>query len=221
MFSNAGPIFARAIAGYERARATRLADRAWGAMDALESILFSVVALDGFINEATELASWSVAFELEDTPHTVANFATLLTEAHRGRASLELKFQLSRLSLIGEAYDTSALPYQDFALLVELRNALIHDRPLNTFTPNSSAPSGINFNPGEILDRLRAKHITADVEETGHITPWLDRISTIATARWSCRTASAMVYSLLDALPRSALQDRMELLYRAPFSVQK
>lgn len=221
MFVNAGPIFGRAVAGYERARDRGLSDREMGAMDALESVVFSVAALEGFINEAAELASHSVPPELGGTPQSIATFAALLLEAEKSRAGLGLKFQLARQSLLGETYDVSRLPYQDFALLVDLRNVLIHYRSLETFEPN---PGGIpTFNPARILDRLRAKNVTAEFEgedevQSQVITSWLNRISTIAVARWSCRTASAMVISVLDALPECYFRDQMESLYRTPFS---
>ena len=57
MMINAGPLFGRAKAAYKRAKTDSSSDREPDRMDALEAIVFSVVALEGFMNEAAELAT--------------------------------------------------------------------------------------------------------------------------------------------------------------------
>lgn len=223
---NAGHIFGRAVAGYRRAKESAsdrgLGDRDMGPMDALESVVFSVAALEGFINETAELASYPVPPGAGEKPPSVASLATLISEADKDRrASLGLKFQLARYCLTGAAYDISQLPYQDFSLLIDLRNSLIHYRSLETLSQNEDGV--LVFNPAKILARLRAKNVTGVIdgeERAKHpiVTLWLNRISTVAVARWSCRTASAMVYSVLDSLPYWYWREPMELAYREPFN---
>ncbi len=222
MFINAHYIFRRAVAGYERARARGLPERQMGPMDALESVVFSVAALEGFMNEAAELASHPVPPGMGETPPSVATFAALLSEAERGRASLGLKFHLARQSFANATYDVSRLPYQDFSLLIDLRNCLIHYRSQETLVQNEDGV--LTFSPARILDRLSARNVTAvfDGEREAEglvVASWLHRVSTIAVARWSCQAASAMVFSVLDALPDCYFRDQMERSYRDPFEV--
>ena len=189
-------------------------------MDALESVMFSVAALEGFVNEATELATYPVPPGSGETPSAVVSFAAILKEADESKAQLGLKFQLARLALIGETYDTSQLPYQDFALLIRLRNSLTHYRNQETFSLDQE--NILTVSPPKILDQLQAKNITAvfdgEKEVKGRVlTTWINRITTVAVARWSCQTASAMVYSILDGLPDCYFRDQAERFYRAPF----
>jgi hypothetical protein len=213
MFINAGSLFRRAKAAYERAKTNSLSDRELGKMDALEAIVFSVVALEGFINEAAELATQQ-PLPGSSTPSAVSTFANLIDEVERSRGSLQLKFMLARHAFTGETYDPARLPFQDFALLVDLRNALIHYRSLESFTVNESG--ALTFTPARVVERLRAKNIAAEADPSTMV-PWLLVVATVAVARWSCRCAVAMVESILNVLPESHFKEQMELLYREAF----
>jgi hypothetical protein len=218
MFINAGPLFGRAKAAYERAKATSSSDRQSGQMDALEAIVFSVAALEGFINEAAELATLPAPPGIQPSPPAVKTFARLVEEVERSRGNLQLKFLRARHAFMGEMYDTGSLPFQDFALLVDLRNALMHYRSLESFHVDKNGV--LTFTPAKILKRLRSKDILAE-REPSVTASWLLAIATVAMARWSCKSAAAMVASLLNMLPESHFKEQMEFFYRQPFLAPK
>ncbi len=214
MFINAGPLYGRAKAAYERTRIAAESDRQSGQMDALEALVFSVIALEGFINESVELATQPLPPGTQPNPQSVADFATLLTEVERGRGSVQLKFMLARQAFANQTYDPSIMPYQDFGLLIDVRNALVHYRSRESFVQDETGI--MTFNPAAILERLRSRNILS-VDEPDSIAPWILRVATVAAARWACGVASGMVYSVLDVVPESCFKETVELLYRKPF----
>lgn len=98
-----------------------------GRGEAINSIIFSATALEAFINERSEWAAQMCDFAPQ--PDAVVAFANVMQDAEKARASIQSKYQLARWVLTGQAYDQGANPYQDFAVLVDLRNSLLHLKP--------------------------------------------------------------------------------------------
>ena len=94
--------------------------REGGQQPALTSIVFSVVSLEAFLNEVAD-----IALEFYADP-AISLFVDFMVDAEKSRASLESKFVLSRWILAGQKFDRGSQPYQDFALLLGLRNDLVH-----------------------------------------------------------------------------------------------
>lgn len=214
MFLNAGIIFERARAAYERTDGSG-SDRKPDQMDALDAIIFSAAALEAFINETAELASEATRSSIFLAPPEVKTFASLLEEAERSRASIQMKFMLAKIALTGQTYDTGSVPYQDFALLIDLRNALLHLRPIEKI--EHGPQGGLTLKPAPLLAQLRSKNILADYGSEDVIATWISTISTRAAARWACEVAAAMVQSIVDIVPDSYLKDALAVLYSKTF----
>ena len=101
-------------------------DTSPGQLDALVSVVFSARALEAFINEIGALAAMSPQ---RRGPSTLM-LGDLLKEIEAGQGSIQSKFSLAKSILTGAPYDKSAQPYQDFQLLISLRNQLDHVREL-------------------------------------------------------------------------------------------
>jgi hypothetical protein len=91
--------------------------------------MFSVVALEAFLNEATELALDFSRHTPNSEPHVVSVFAEFMEDAERSRASLESKLILGNWILAGKRVEKGVQPHQDFSLLMSLRNDLVHFKP--------------------------------------------------------------------------------------------
>jgi hypothetical protein len=109
----------------DAARSIKAPARHGGQKPALVSIVFSVVALEAFMNELTELVHDSKHFPGTDPP-VISAFGDCMTEAESSHASLQSKFLLGTWLLSGERLDKGTQMYQDFILLVHLRNTLLH-----------------------------------------------------------------------------------------------
>ena len=164
---------------------------------ALTAIVFSVVAMEAFINEMAEMATTALA-KFETDAKKIAGFAEMVKYVEESRGSLEMKFDLARWACAGQLYNKGANPYQDFADLIATRNALVHYKLLDkiTFAEDGSA----TMTEPKVLERLRAKGILADFP-AGVNVAWIQKVGTPATARWACSTAAAMVNSTIDSLP--------------------
>jgi len=95
--------------------------RAGGQLHALVSLVFSVIAVEALLNEATEMAGRFSKYAGE--PQVVPVFAERLAEAEKAHESLESKLALA-YEILGKKLDKGALPYQDFALMVRLQRSL-------------------------------------------------------------------------------------------------
>jgi hypothetical protein len=195
MFINAGPLFARAKAAYERARNTSSHDRELGQMDALDAIVFSAVALEAFINEAVELATQPPPPGTSNPP-SVNSFATLLADAERSHDSITLKFMRAHHAFTGSTYDAGRAPFQDFVLLVALRDAVVHYRPQDFF--NVDARGVVTLTEAKIIARpgfcsyppLRLLDGRAKVPPRWLHRYWTSCRAVISKIRWSSFTAS-------------------------------
>jgi hypothetical protein len=90
--------------------------RAGGQLPTLVSVVFSAVAIEAFLNEATDCALGLSGVSSE--PKMTSVFVECMADAERSRASLESKFALANWVLAGEKLDKGAQPYQDFALMM-------------------------------------------------------------------------------------------------------
>jgi hypothetical protein len=127
----------------DAARNISAESRQEGQSAALVSVVFAVASLEAFLNEATEVAQ--DVQQVKSEPETVAAFAQLMEESER--LPLETKFKLSTWLLTGKRADIGKQPYQDFSLLVGLRNALVHFKPNYPWNTFEEAASGNKLNP--------------------------------------------------------------------------
>jgi hypothetical protein len=86
--------------------------------------VFSVIALEAFVNEMTEHAQQMSAYQPTVEGPEVVLFAQVMGDAEEAHARLESKFTLANWILSGRNINRGGQPYQDFALLIRLRNTM-------------------------------------------------------------------------------------------------
>jgi hypothetical protein len=179
------------------ARSIKAPPREGNQQAALTSVVFSVIALEAFLNEMTEYAA-DPAMNPQPPP-AVAALVEFMNDA--ARLSLESKFILSNWILTGKRLEKGESFVQDFLLLVWLRNALVHFKPSETVN--------LIMSPDEIHQKLvgkfKSKNILA-TEIESVLTPWTQLITTKALAQWSCQTAAQMVVDFVQKVPEGALR---------------
>src|SRR5229473_1538966 len=89
---------------------------------ALAGILFAAISAETFINEIEIIAGLHVKHF--KTPGWLGALSALLEEAEKSRVSVLSKYQLAKFILSGETFPKGAMPFQGFALLVEIRNLI-------------------------------------------------------------------------------------------------
>lgn len=184
-----------AKAAYERTKGAQT-DRTYGESDAYVAIVFSALTLEAFINELAECATFPPWGHEPSAP--LAGFASVMKEAEESHAQLELKYKLVKLLFTQKSYDESRPPYQDFKLLIDLRDALVHLKPMDKLLRDENGK--LIHKPPALINRLRSKNILSE-HASGVTADFAIRVSTGAVAKWACNTAVAMVRSVLKDLP--------------------
>jgi hypothetical protein len=90
------------------------------------ALILSAISLEAFLNEMVELASFSSD---ESEPEEIRAFAGILRDLEQQRAQIGLKVQIAHYVLKKKKLNRGESPHQDFALLMDLRNALVHKKP--------------------------------------------------------------------------------------------
>jgi hypothetical protein len=92
--------------------------------------------------------------------------------------------------ICGTPFDRGKSPYQDFDLLVDLRNALTHFKPDKVGSEKTR----------KLLARLKSSNLIPDslLPNYDPNTPeqravWVHYLSTAKVAKWACNTAAAMI----------------------------
>lgn len=117
-------------------------------------------------------------------------------DAERSNASLETKLAIGNWILTGTRLKRGEQPFQDFALLVRLRNDLVH------FKANARFEDGVPRGKmhASLVARFRDKKILAENMEDDELS-WSVLVQTKAVAEWSCKTAARMVSDLCSNIP--------------------
>ena len=98
------------------------------------------------------------------------------------------------LTLSGEKLIKGKNPYQDFKLLVDVRNSIIHLRPLQRLVPD------VGFSQPDPIPKLEKRGLTFKPKWWRDYS-WVDAISTVEMAEWSCETARNMIVDIHNRLP--------------------
>jgi hypothetical protein len=197
----AGLLFGIAI---DAIRAIKVHPRTGGQRSALVSIVFSVIALESFVNEMTEQAQ-----NMSPTqPAEVSTFAQMMGDADDDHASLDFRVRLAHWIMTGRMMDKGVPPYQDFALLIWLRNDLVHTRPNKLFAYGKTTNEEVH---GRLLKRFRDKNILAD----DYSASWTHFVQTRAVAEWSARTVVAVVNEICSGISESDFQKTLTFVNQA------
>jgi hypothetical protein len=194
-------------------------DRTPGQLEALTSIIYAAIALETFINELPALAE-DMGLGV-DSPPWLRTFVSVLDELEQSKASINVKYLLGRFLLTGQSWNKGDALYQSFALLVSLRNEIVHQKP-DDYRQGVDKNARALQTTRPILERLRSLNALGKSEPTevgegplSVITNWLDDISTRAMATWACDTALNVMLAVLDAIPEGFLKTITDMVYRS------
>lgn len=161
------------------------------------AIAFSAIALESFVNEIVE------RLDFRTDPHDAAEVTTLRAMAaacdlSSRSASLSTKIQVIHAALTGRALDRGQQPYQDFDLLIMVRNAIVHDRPERIESNDDGGRAGL---PLSVVRRLAARGIVDLPDESIIVYPAWNSLTDARVANWAYDTALTMARTLAEAFP--------------------
>jgi hypothetical protein len=182
--------------------------------DALSAIILSVVSLEALIGELVEVVRGLLPNCPEDSRNRGKALIDALELIEEGRGQLALKFQVAKFILSGSPYQTGASPYQNFDLLLEIRNGLVHPKAFSV----KSDESGSAVDPlRKFREKLRSLEIIAEIPKENVMAPFSTWVQTKAAARWACNTAVAMVHSLFEAPAEDPLVQTLRTILASSF----
>lgn len=162
-------------------------------LQTVPAIIFSVTALEAFINEVGALAVRNASV-FSVTPE--ARVFAAEWEENGGGSPLRSKFIRAKHILTPEDYNLKATPFRDFSHLLTLRDALVHMTPREE---TKIEDGRIKIEPWQWVDKhLGPKGILVDCDPTEN--NWVYRITTKAVARWACTTTEAMIETLIQGV---------------------
>jgi hypothetical protein len=171
--------------------------------DALVAVLFSAATLESFMSQAVFMAeTWSHLHP------KIAAFASFIGELDtKVGASLKTKYNMARWIICGAPFDQGKLPYQDFDLLVDLRNAITHLKPDKLSSDKTRKLLSCLKNRNLMPDYLVSDYDPAISEQRAI---WVHYVSTAKVAKWACNTAAEMI----QAFWRDASEDTVKDIFR-------
>ncbi len=209
LFINSGVLFSTAQDAVTRALAATKNAKSPGTNDPLVAVIFAAATAEAFINEIGELASHPpIPGQLH--PDEVSSCAVELAKVEDSRGTTQEKYLSAKAAFTGETYDKGSQPYQDFSLLFDLRNSLMH---LKFDRIKSVKVNEADVQHPPVIERLRSKNVLAACD-SDTITSWVTLICTPAVAEWACNACVAMVRSLLSCIPESYLKQQVNVLYK-------
>src|SRR5882672_8031676 len=160
------------------------------ATDAILAIVMSAASTEAFVNEFAELAPRRYDL-MDDLPPALATCVEVLRELEEARLSVTTKYLVASQVLAGESFNTGAAPYQDFKLLLDLRNSIMHIKATFSGDPQ----------PGlRVVDGLSQRGIALKNTRAGNLS-WFDRLMTPAVAVWAHNAALEMIRAFLALVP--------------------
>ena len=179
-------------------RAKRAVEMAAEGADAgIDAIIFSAIAAEAFPNDLATWAAYEVNGDKRVSPQLAAA-VEILTQAESDRVQIKLKYQLVYYALTGLALPKGKPPFQDFAFLVDLRNALVHHKPDVVLEHGKFSREVKMMHAGLIqrgLVKRSPEHMPYDWRAL------LDEEDKVA--RWAVGSCASMVSFIIDALPAS------------------
>src|SRR5947209_15630431 len=204
MYFNCTALFKEAEAAMLRIPASA-GDREPRQQDALTSVVLAAASLEGFINEALEVAEFPEGDEPSATK-MIAAWIGVMVELEAARASLQSKYLMTKWIFSSEPFNKGGQPYQDFDLLLDLRNSIMHLKAVDRFRQIDGVSERVK--PLSIIERLRSRNILGESIAVPPLT-FIDLICTRAVARWACTSAISMVTTIIEVAPPSALKSSL------------
>jgi len=196
-----GSFFWLARKAYERSKSD--------ASESVITLVLSAIGIESFINEMTEFASNSSFTENE--PIEIKVLGALLSDLEKEKAQVGAKIQLAYYILTRQQLKVGELPYQDFALLISIRNALVHKKPEKFHYPTDIESPEPEFEQHKFIKRLSERKVIELPSKTE--TPqWYAYIHKPEVARWSYNVAVQMVKLIIDIVPPGLFKNRLLIM---------
>ena len=171
------------------------------------AVVFCAMALEAFINECGRLAS---TIPTSERQKIVEAFESVLSELEERKEAIVVKYHLGLLVFAGAAWDEGAKPFQDFKLLLTLRNEIAHmkgDAWESEVGKQKPDPERRSDQYPKWVREFRSRKL---IPEPTVSTSWLEQITTPKVALWACRTASTITSEFYSSVPEGSFKESLK-----------
>jgi hypothetical protein len=219
MFMTAPYFFGVAEDAYGRAK-TESESSGQVMYPSLTAIIFSAITLEAVLND---LAGFSQLPMFTSGPEevrellnpekvrTLVTILNLMTDDKTG--TVELKLNAAYTILTDKKYPRGEGPHQSMALLIKLRNELVHPKAdvLRTGSPADASPS---VTLHRLVNSLQRQGILSKSDLGDDVaSAFVSTVATPEVAKWACNTTLEVVKDLLRVLPNSSPKRMLEATF--------
>jgi hypothetical protein len=177
-------------------------------ISALVCPVFAVAAVETFLYELGEDAdTWASRSDGSEQVF-LHGLATLLRALEKSRFQVLHKTAWVARYLTGHPPDLGSRIFQDFDILVRLRNTVIHLKDSEETLHYEDGSMDVEGTP-KVINQLQERGLVS----RPYLPSWLVAISTQQVAEWSCNTATRMIVALIGMLPTSGFKQSTELAH--------
>ncbi|MDY7109128.1 MAG: hypothetical protein SYC29_10890 [Planctomycetota bacterium] len=180
---------------------------------AIPAIVFAAASLEAFANELGEEAVDIVGRSGAPTDGRLSRWAELFQALEENHAPTLNKIRAAKRFLTGVPFDESRAPFQEVRHLFDLRNGLMHLRPVEQIELRDG--QFIVVNESKLLAASRERHLTIDPPPKRE--PWFWHLRTDRAARWACNTASSIVHEIRTGAMDTELRLHLETFIEQQF----
>jgi len=168
--------------------------------EAIAAVVLSVISFEAFLNEMVELVSGPQCAKNE--PEEVKAFGAILEDLEQQKAQIDVKVQVAYYVFRRRRLDKGRPPYQDFDLLIKIRNALVHKKPEKWSLPAEEEA----FEPHKLVKRLADRKVIPLPPPDAPPELFIP-ICCPEVAKWAYNVVVEMVRLLIDVVPPSRLKE--------------
>lgn len=174
--------------------------------EAMPAIILAAMALECFVNEVCERTGRSApGTSVPEFPQAAYWFQVLEGK----RATTLEKILAIRFAFTGEEMDKGSQPYQDLAILNDLRNSLVHRKPesIGDWTGTSSQ----EYVPHKFVKVLASRGVI-DLPPPEAPPVWSQFVIRSATAKWAYNTSLSGMGYITSSIPNGFLSYTSRLM---------
>ena len=166
--------------------------------NSIVAIMFSASAMEAFINESAGLARM---IPTSDRQKIVEGYAAVMAELEDRKESLLVKYHMALLVFSGATWNEGDQVFQDFKLLVTIRNAIVHmktdkwETPVSMLKPDPER--AIEQHPKFIKTLVQKKIIDPPIKSQS----WLELLKDQRVAQWACLVSSRITTDFVKSVP--------------------
>ena len=164
--------------------------------------VFSVAWVEAFFNELLEHISTNPIYHLTDGARHLRSLVES-TRLFSKALSVSDKVQSIKVMLSGTPFETGSQPFQDFELLVAVRNALLHNRPEILSVVAPPRPDGAyELEVSRLAKRLYSRGVVPR-PAAGTVDTFIGVVHSAPFGPWAYNSAARLLRAFRDSAPDS------------------